>query len=427
MSSSIERFDTYSVAHLKRPLKTVEVFITADLHRTNDLGRQAAQLMYADALLSGAGELTREQFLDQVNTLGASIDISVQNGKVTFNLKSTETQFSKLMKLVELMLEQPAFKSSELKRVKATTVNELHEAKEDSKAAALAGLQNIFYGAADRRHNYEVDDLIEATEDTTARELKELHRTLFARPWHVSVASSVAGAKTLGQSLKRLKANTALTPADAIHQPLPPEPALALKDIPSRQNVDLSIGIPLPITFEHPDFTALHFGIAVLAKWGGFAGRLMSTVREKEGLTYGIYGRLEGFGSQEQGYFRIMTFFAPQKAVEGLSSTFREIIKWYEKGITEREFSTFQTILSTQQTMLQDSTRRLLDDLHAYHCQGFTIQEMQAHKKRLATLTREQVNEAIRTYMDPGYFSVSGAGPVKAIQNELRQWHQDVA
>lgn len=427
MSLTIERFDTYSIAHLKRPLETVEAILTADLHRTNDPHRQAAQLMYADALLSGAGDLDREAFLDRVNGLGASIDISVRGGKVTIGLKATAQQFSKLMKLVELMLEKPAFKSAELKRIKATTTNELHDSKENSKAIALEELQNIFYGQADRRYNYEADELIKVVKVISARELKELHRTLFSRPWHVSVASADAGLKTLQQSLKRLKGQTALTPTDAIHQPLPANPALALREIPSRQNVDFSIGVPLPITFQHPDFLALHFGIAVLAKWGGFAGRLMSTVREKEGLTYSIYGRLEGFGGDEQGYLRIFTFFAPEKAVQGLDATFREVIKWYEKGVSEAEFLTFKTILSTQQTMLQDSTRRLLDDLHSYHCQGFTIPEMEAHKQRLHELTLDEVNEAIKTHMDPSYFSVSGAGPVKAIQNELRQWHRDVA
>lgn len=427
MSLSIERYDTYSIATLDRPLETVEVLLTVDLHHTNDPTRQAAQLMYADGLLSGAGDLSREEFLDKVNTIGASIDISVSAGKVTCTLKSTATQFPKLMKLVELMLQAPAFKPSELKRIKATTINELHASKEDSKAIALGELQNIFYGQADRRYSYDADELIETAKGTSVRELKELHRTLFARPWHVSIASAAPGVKTLQQSLKRLKARTALTPTDSIHQPLPPAPALALKHIPSRQNVDLSIGIPLPITFVHPDFLPLHFGIAVLAKWGGFAGRLMSTVREKEGLTYSIYGRLEGFGGGEQGYFRIFTFFTPEKTRQGLDSTFREIIDWYENGITEAEFTTFRTILSTQQTMLQDSARRLLDDLHAYHCQGLTIEEMQEHKARLQTITRAEVNDVIKAYMDPAYFSVSGAGPVNAIQAELRQWHQDVA
>jgi zinc protease len=202
---------------------------------------------------------------------------------------------------------------------------------------------------------------------------------------------------------------------------------LHLHDVPGRQNIDFSIGLPIPITIHHPDFLPLSFGIAVLAKWGGFAGRLMSTVREKEGLTYGIYGRLESFHGDEQGFFRIMTFFAPDKAVHALTSTFREISKLYTSGITQKEFNAFQTILLTQQQLLNDSLGRLLGDLHSYHCHGFTIHEMHMHKAQLQHITRTEVNRAIKTYLNPKEMYVSGAGPVAGVQKDLEQWMKSMS
>ena len=152
----------------------------------------------------------------------------------------------------------------------------------------------------------------------------------------------------------------------------------------------------------------------------------MSTVREKEGLTYGIYARLEGFTKDEQGHVRIMTFFAPDKVVQGLNSTFREIENLYRKGVTKDEVEKFKVILGTQQTMLQDSIGRLLSDLHSYHFQDYTIAEMEARKAELDNVTITDINRVIKEYLDPTLFSVSGAGPINSLKAELKAWHRDV-
>jgi predicted Zn-dependent peptidase len=169
------------------------------------------------------------------------------------------------------------------------------------------------------------------------------------------------------------------------------------------------------------------FGITVLGKWSGFAGRLMSTVREQEGLTYGIYAKTESFMNEEQGYWRVMTFFSPKDAARGLTSTFREIKKIYEHGITKDELATFKQILHTGQVLKNDSTSSLLGELHAYHLQKFSLEEIEEHKKRLLSVTLSEVNAALKRYLDPATLTVSGAGPISSVKKELQGLMKTVA
>jgi predicted Zn-dependent peptidase len=258
----------------------------------------------------------------------------------------------------------------------------------------------------------------------TLAQLKSFHQSVQVNHWFCSVGGDKT---TISLFEKFLKANKKTNDVvEGTHQPKPPNPVLQLANIPSRQNIDLSIGLPLPITRSHPDFIPLGFAVAVLGKAGGFAGRLMSTVREKEGLTYGIYAQLEGFATDEQGYLRIMTFFAPDKAVEGLGSTFREVKKLYQSGVTQAEVTAFKTILSTQQSLVKDSFGRMLADVHAYQSEGFSIAQMEEHKRALYAVTRADINRVIKIYLDPALLSVSGAGPTIGVQKELRAWYQSV-
>jgi len=416
-----EHFSLATVTAKKSAI--VKAIITIDTHTENTLNTQAVEYLYADLLLSGAGRYSRAEFLDAINLLGASIDINVNGGSVSFVLRSTADQFPKLLALFKTLLQEPTLPTAELKRVKNTSLNQLHQAKENSKDIAHDELRNLFYGSADRKYTYSIADTMLEVPKVTAAQLKKYHQTVMQNPWFCSIGSNQETITVFETFLKTVKKRS--DQPDGIHQPKPPTPVLSLENIPSRQNIDLSIGLPLPITRSHPDFIPLSFAVAVLGKAGGFAGRLMSTVREKEGLTYGIYAQLLGFLAEEQGYLRIMTFFAPAKTVQGLSSTFREIKKLYSSGVTPAEVSAFKTILNTQQSLIKDSVSRVLSDLHAYQCEGFTVTQMEEYKAALTDVSRADINRVIKTYLDPELMSVSAAGPTKAVETELKKWMEE--
>ena len=204
-----------------------------------------------------------------------------------------------------------------------------------------------------------------------------------------------------------------------IHRQKPSQQKILLSNIPSKQNIEFAIGTSLPMTLHHPDYLPFVFGLNVLGKWGGFNGRLMSTVREKEGLTYGIYAKTEGVSGTEQGHYRIMTFFAPEKAVQGLTSTIREIKKIQKTGITPKEYQRFQVILQTQETLLHDSLQRSIDHFHGYLCADFSIEEMHAYQEKLRTVSKNEINHALKTYLHPEALTISGAGPVQKVRKDL--------
>ncbi|MEY3784640.1 MAG: hypothetical protein RLZZ230_962 [Candidatus Parcubacteria bacterium] len=427
MHYHIDRKINYSLATITEPdLAIVSAIISVDLHDSNSVTKQTMELMYPEALLSGAGTFKRAEFLDAVNTLGASIDVGIGDGMLAISVRSTAQVFNKVLRLVEILLLEPMFPKSELKRIRDTVVNELHEHKENSKALALEALRNEFYGAADRKYSYDIASSTKAVDGVTMSALKTWHDVILNRNWTCSLAGSDDAAKAFEKMIAKCKKGREVIVLAGAHEQKVVKKKVSLANIPSRQNIDFSIGAPIPFTLHHPDYVPLAFALTVLGKWGGFTGRLMSTVREKEGLTYGIYAGLEGFTGSEQGYWRIMTFFAPDKTMQGLTSTFREVSNIYKHGITEEEFDKFKNILSTGQTLLQDSIMSLLRDLHSYHVHGFTLEEMAEHKNKINTVTLREVNAAAKTYLNPANLVVSGAGPINAVKKDIEKFVKGV-
>jgi len=427
MNYKLDKKDKYSLASLQiSGSKLTTAYISADLQLTNNLTEQATGIMFAEAMLSGAGKFDREELINQIRKIGASLNISVGDNQITLKLQARTENFSKLVKIAKTLINEPDFESKELNRIYLKTRNELVESKEDSRSFADDELRNCFYGKKDRKYSFSIDDLLEEIQLINSKHFKIWHNRFLSKTWTCSIAGPKDSIETFATLIDGIKKTTKLVDTEYLHDPRPAKPKLFLKDIPSRQNIDFAIGTPLPITIHHPDYLPLVLGVAILGNWGGFAGRLMSTVREKEGLTYTIYARIEGATDKEEGYLRILTFFAPDKSTEALKSTYREISLLHKKGVEKDELAHFKNILNTRNTLRQDSTAGLLAELHTYHKLGFSIKEVLAHKAKLKTITLEAVNQAITKYLDPKNMSVTGAGPVKGVKKEIDKFFKSV-
>jgi zinc protease len=420
----------FSLATITKPRQNaITAYLSTDIHSVTNAKNSALQLIYTEALLSGAGKYTRSTFLDALNTLGAQLSVSVSDGILAVAIKSRAEVFPSVLRLAEVMFNKPLFSNVELKRIKQTLENAIIHSQEDSKTIAHEQLRNTIYGPLDRRFAVTDAELIAALKKVTPAQLHTFNGHVRRSHFTASIVGDKESVTVFEKTLTAIvtdakaKGKEVLT----IHQQKPPSPGVVLKNIPSRQNIDFSIGAPLPITLHHPDFLALSFALCVLGKVGGFSGRLMSTVREQEGLTYGIYADTQGFFQSEQGYWRIMTFFAPDKSLQGLTSTFREIQKLYSEGISNDEFIRFKEILKTGQTLKHDSTTSLIGELHAYHLQNFTLAEIEERKKQLLNLSLEEINSAIKIYLNPATLTISGVGPINKHKKELQEFIKTVA
>ena len=420
MTVTTKTTEKYSFATVSNSTSGIVVaYITADLHKGGDsLSEYLPWFVLTEALRGGCGNLSRDAFLDKLNMLGSSISVSAANRMVTIELRSTAETFDKTAALLKLMLTEPTFAPAELKRIKSTLKNELEDAREDSKIHAELGLRNALWGNNDRRHSPTIDQLTASINKVSKKDLDSSLKNFRQTFWQITFGGSDEQAKKferVASSIQLQVAKATLQPQVALGKPA----RTVFHEITSRQNIDFAIGSILPLSVHGADFPALTMGIAILGKWGGFAGRLMSTVREKEGLTYSIYARTENFYRDEQGQWRIFTFFAPEKAIQGVTSTMREVTNIFKKGVTEEELTAFKRIVKTQELLSHDSLVGYTGKIHSYHVLGLSPNEIASLLNKQDELTVTDVNAAIKKYLNPKALTISAAGPIKTVKKDL--------
>jgi zinc protease len=383
---------------------------TMPVHTTE--GRMLAPL-YADLILRGTKSKTRKQFADAVDALGARLDITSDRVGITVSGSALVETFPKFLALVREMLEAPAFDPKELKQVHRQYLQYLEDEEDNARGRAyITFTQTLFpknhpyckpKTAARRAHLRMV----------TRKTYFDFHTALFTTGMSVSICGDAKSQKhmidlflSLGaESAPRAQARAA--PSVATHTP-----ATIYQSVPSKSNIELYIGNALPLTFSDPTFLPFQFGLNVLGKWGGFSGRLMSTVREKEGLTYMTYARTEGVTKTEEGVWYVATFFTPRDLDKGLASTRREIALIATKGVTEKEMTRFKELLQNQFILAHESDAAALGMYHDALASGITPDEVAAQYQAMQRLTKKTVDAALRTHLTPDHLVISGAGPI---------------
>jgi zinc protease len=179
-----------------------------------------------------------------------------------------------------------------------------------------------------------------------------------------------------------------------------------LADKPS---VTVLLGQSSGLRYSDPDDLALRLGTAVLGR--GFTGRLMSAVRDKEGLTYNI-----GAGISEDsivdGAWEISASFAPALLSKGVESTRREVSNWWKEGITDQELASRKQGVIGSYFVSLSTTQGLAETILTNAQRGYDPSWLDAYPKALKALTRDQVNAAIRVHINPNTMALVEAGSI---------------
>ena len=164
-----------------------------------------------------------------------------------------------------------------------------------------------------------------------------------------------------------------------------------------KTSTDFLVGTALGIDRYHPDYLPLYVATHTLG--GNFSARLMQTVRVKEGLTYGINSSMRGFGNGNDGYWMVGGTFSPKLLSKGESSTLREIKKWAEEGITQKELDITKSTLTGGFQVGFDSTGGLAGGiLDAIIVHG-DLTYLDSYPERIKAITLEEANTAISKYI----------------------------
>ncbi len=185
------------------------------------------------------------------------------------------------------------------------------------------------------------------------------------------------------------------------------DPVELTVDVPGKQSVNVILGASSGLHYKDADFLPLSVATNVLGH--GFTSRLLNTVRDTEGLTYGIAAGLVGSGQLDQAW-AVNATFAPSLLNQGLASTRRELAKWDGDGITAEELDYRKSALTGAHRVSMATSRGLAAMILNTVRRGLDLSWIDEYPNKVAALKLAQINSVIKKYVKPDKLVTVRAG-----------------
>ncbi len=141
------------------------------------------------------------------------------------------------------------------------------------------------------------------------------------------------------------------------------------------------------------------------------SSRLGTEIRDRQGLTYGIYSSFAA--GKKFGTFIISMQTAPEDAQKATQSTIALLKDLQTKGVTAAEVTNSQRSLSSNYTVDLASPDEIAGATLSNAIYGLNPNEISEFPKKIQAVTLEQVNQVAKELIQPERFVIITAGPQK--------------
>jgi len=367
----------------------------------------------ADMLLRGSLHHTRQQIKDSLDKLQARVNVFGGATSTSVMIETTRPRLPAVLGLLGEVLREPAFDSTEFRALVQENLAQIEEQKSEPTAIAFRTFQRRLgdYPKGDPRYVATLDELAASYAAATLEGVRRFYADFYgASNAELSVVGDFDAAQITQLVTARLGDWRSAQPYARVPQPYQARPdTTVVIETPDKANAMFVAGMNLHIRDDDPEYPALILGNYMLG--GGFLNsRLAARIRQKEGLSYGVGSMLNAGAMDSSGTFAAYAIYAPQN-VRKLATAFREEIdRALRDGFTATEVEQAKAGWLQSREVGRAQDQQLAGTLMSYLFYHRTLAYDADLERKVQALTVDQINAAIRRYLDPAKFVIVEAG-----------------
>jgi len=344
----------------------------------------------------------------QLDQVGAQLAFHVGEQTLTVQARSLKADLPLVLKIMADELRHPAFSSEEFAKAKLDFNGQIRQQAESTEYRAAEAFSRAVFPAGHPNRQSSLDEWHSAIDKADALEVKAFHQKFYGPTHMVLVLVGDLDIPKIQAELKKdfdgWHGGVAYRPAPAATVGAPVDTVVSLA---GKTSVTVMAGQATGLRYRDPDSLPLRVGIAILGS--GFTSRLVGTVRDKEGLTYHI-GAAVADDTFDDGDWRINASFAPTLLDKGIAETQREVQTWWQAGVTASELQAHKTDLIGSFQLSLATTGGIAGALLRTVQRGLPLTWLDDYPKSVNNVTLDQVNSAIKRYVEPSKLVIVKAG-----------------
>lgn len=396
--------------------ETVELALNLHYGTLESLrGKRTEADTVGEALGLGTKQHSRAQISDSLDRLKTRLSTnSDPTGSAHLSMSSHRPQLNEALGLLAELMQEPSFPAAEIEQFVRQKVAGAEEAQQQPQAVASHSLRQALaasYAADDPRHVGSIADDITALKALTPEKLQAFHREFWSTAHGELVLVGDFDAAEVKPLIERLFGGwTAREAYTRVPQPLPAmqvqKLSVTLKD---KANAMVFGGLLLPMTDDNADYAALRVATHVLGA-SGFDSRLLTRLRQKEGVSYGAGAWLNASSFEPSAQIGMAAIFAPENRARVEAAFNDELARFVRDGVTQAELDTAKRAMKAQSDTWRSEDGAVAGAIAGHLERGRQFKWNAELDARVEALTLAEVNAAIKRWIDPAKTNWSWAG-----------------
>jgi zinc protease len=399
------------------PLVSFTITFVGGSNQFEQAGHRGVAAMTASMLSEGTTTKTGDQLSDALQLLGTGVFANVGGEEGSIEFTSTTKNFEATLAILADMMLNSTFPAEALERLRARTLVNLTQAKDQPVIIGSQVFSKILYGDA---HPYG-----QRTTETSVKAITRDDVVAFQKAYFqpgraiITVVGDVTPAQVKTTVEKALAAWAKGGDKPSFDYPKLPElqPAkIYLVDKPGAAQSVFNIGLPGPPR-NTPDYFALQVLNMILG--GQFQSRLNANLREQKGYSYGVNS---GFSyGKGPGAFRAGGSIFTAKTDAALIEFMKELKGIVgEKPITDEEIQTAKDALIQSLPQRFSSVSAISNAITSLVVQGLPDDYYQTYAKNVSAVTKEDLLRVAKHYIDLNHLYIVIVGDRSTVEGPLK-------
>lgn len=364
--------------------------------------------LVASLLDEGTTTRTSKQLAAQIDFIGGTLEAKASEDFTTASARVLKKDVDLGFTLLADMLQRPAFHKQEFDRIRTQLLGEMTSDNDDPGHIAMKTFnQLVFHG-----HPYRWP--VNGTEETLNKITLGDVQTFYGREYSPSqVILTIVGDITLEQAAALVQTHfgswkKVASPPRNQKKPSPLERKtvqLIEKDL-TQSTIVLGHG---GLARAHPDFYSVTVMNYILGA-GGFSSRLMDSIRDKQGLAYGIMSHFDA--RLMPGSFWVNLQTKTETTNQAITGVLAEIKSIRDTPVTDQELAEAKSFLIGSFPLRFDSTAKLAQVLAQVEFYGLGFEYFSEYPNWIARVTKEDVQRVAKQYLDPKRYALVVVGNI---------------
>ncbi len=358
-------------------------------------GKRGAVNLMAGLLEEGAGDMDAQGFARARERIAAQFSYDATDDAVEVSARFLSDTRDEAIELLRSSLVEPRFAPDAIERVREQVLAVIRSDNKDPDQIARNAFSSLVFG--DHPYGSPETGTEESVRALAREDLIAAHRATLARDRiHVGVVGDITP-QELSILLDRLLGDLPSTGA-----PLPGPAELNLPGgvqvVPFETPQSTAIFGQPGIDRDQPDFFPAYVLNHILGG-GGFSSRLMSEVREKRGLTYGVYSYLLDKDAAQLWIGSVAS--ANDRVAEAIEVIREQWRKAHEEGVTAKELEDAKTYLTGAYPLRFDGNGTIANIIVGMQMDGLPRDYINTRNDRINAVTLQDVNRIAGELMAP--------------------------